>query len=169
MRARASKPRASGLRFVHPADARALAAMIDPADVPAKFRATCTPAELARRQIAGGRSWQFVDVDGAVVACAGVHARGDLREAWFACHPQARGHVLEIIRWAQLTFAVVAQSDGVDITARVAVGHAPGQRLARLAGFVLVGVEAGFETWAWRPDAWGRSSARSSGTMARRP
>ena len=123
--------------------------MIDPAEIPAKFRMHgMTPLTVAQRQVYAGRSWGLLHpVTGVAIACGGLHPHDGRLEAWFVCGPHAADRLLEIVRWAQLTFSRLRQDGPIDIVAQVAAGHAPGQRLARLIGFELAAASAGFETW----------------------
>lgn len=146
------------LLLVRPAPLLAAAAMLDPASIPLKFRFHgATPLSIVQAYVAHGRSWGLVDPEGGAIACGGLYpmpmpaADGAARfEAWFLCQGASAPRLIEIIRWAQLTFKAVAQDGPVEILARVAEGHAPGERLARAIGFRPGGVEAGQREFIWR-------------------
>ena len=108
------------------------------------------PRALAARYCCYTRHWGFWAGE-RVVAAGGLYAHiGDGRverlEAWFACRPEASRAIRSIARHMRLTLALIAETERVEIFARVASGWEPGRRLARAVGFRLL--EAGaVETW----------------------
>ena len=105
------------------------------------------PPELAARHIARTRNWGAW-VDGECVAAGGLSDRAASElEAWFACLPSASRHIVSIVAQTRLTLRLIAETEAVEIRARVALGWRPGQRLAAALGFARTGEEFGFEIW----------------------
>ena len=102
---------------------------------------------LAARHRSLTRSWGAWDGD-VCIACGGLAPAGDgVLEAWFACQPRAARRLVPLARAMRLTLETIAETERVAIRARVAAGHEPGRRLAKLAGFHPLGAAAGVETW----------------------
>ena len=138
-----------GLIVVWPAPYHALTAMLAAcADESAKLLG---PDGYAKLQLLteGSHSWGICH-DGVYEVCAGLmplDARSGARrfEAWFVCDRGAARRLRFFIHAAQLTL----RRDFYDavIEARIDPGHAPGEKLARLIGF-LPGATPGL--WEWR-------------------
>lgn len=71
------------------------------------------------------------------------------REFALTLGPQARRFMRALVRTAQLTLRRLAQ-DGVVVTACVAPGHLPGERMAWLTGFEPHPYKSGTWVYVWR-------------------
>lgn len=110
----------------------------------------------AARHAALGRSWGAW-LGGRCLACGGYAEVEPARfEAWFACRPAAAAHMAGIVLAARLTVRGMRQTANIEIRARVARGHRPGQRIARALGFGLEAIAGDVEIWrhgkSWRDD-----------------
>ena len=105
--------------------------------------------EAAARHAHRTRSWGAWRGE-MCIACGGLYDQGGALEAWFACRPEAGPAIGSIARQARLTLSLIAETERVEIFARVAAGWRPGERLARALGFTLL--EAGsVERWGLCP------------------
>lgn len=107
-------------------------------------------SRLASYQVAGSDSVGFVE-DGRLLAAIGFWPLGDGRdEVYLVGLPReiVGPRLLELSRLARLTIAARLQSGTVALVGFVRIGHEPGERLARLAGFHPVdGAPSGFTRW----------------------
>jgi hypothetical protein len=96
-------------------------------------------------------------LDGRLIAAITLYPldperpREDLREASFACLPEASAHMTGVIRHARLIRLRLAEHADVRIRATVLKGHEPGRRIARLIGLRPAGETGAFELWEWTP------------------
>lgn len=119
-----------GLTRSAPADPWAAAALVHRAALLHR-----SGRSLALRQVLGSVTLGWSDEAG-LVAVIGVFPVGAGGECWLAGDAQrARPHLKQIAREARLTLAALAENGVTPIVAHVMPGHAPGARLARLAGF----------------------------------
>ncbi|MFZ1963446.1 MAG: hypothetical protein WAU78_08250 [Roseiarcus sp.] len=109
------------------------------------------PHTLAARHSALTRSCGLRTEDGLCVACGGVYPHGGWLEAWLACRPEAAAHIVGVVKTLRLTVLAIAETEHIEIRARVAAGWAPGARLARLLGFRHKETIGGVETWILEP------------------
>lgn len=105
---------------------------------------------LARVQVRLGPSWALRTADGQAVACGGYLAHptpgpdgGRLCEGWFMAAPEARRHMLAVVRAIRLTPIPPAYCRAI-----VFVSTPEGRRIAGLAGFRHIGTRSdGMEVW----------------------
>ncbi|MAA97413.1 MAG: hypothetical protein CMN87_18240 [Stappia sp.] len=71
------------------------------------------------------------------------------REFCLTIRPAARPHMRALVRLAQLRLDAVAQT-GLRVKAHVRPGHAPGERMARMVGFVPDRSAPGWWIHVWR-------------------
>lgn len=113
------------------------------------YKLGMTPTSVAWRQ-RNGLSWGLREGDAPPLIIAGFAPSARGFEAWFGCRPEAAGHMKTFLRHAHLTLQKTAHDWNVKIFARVACGHRPGARIAKLLGFELCGRDSGFDDWIWR-------------------
>lgn len=97
-------------------------------------------------------TYGFRDRHGEIVAVIGYcpvrcDDGGRAVEMWFACRPSIVPLLVAIARVVRLTLTRLVETNGTMVLARVALGHEPGQRLARLIGLKRGDVHEGFELW----------------------
>lgn len=111
-------------------------------------------------QFRGGKTWVALR-DGKAMALFGLHEHredGLTLEAWFQCLPRAAPRMLQLVR-AMRTLLCVEMSRLRPTVTYVMPGHAPGERLAKLLGFVATGEifnapgtpVHGVQFWRYRP------------------
>jgi hypothetical protein len=124
-------------------------------------------------QVSAHESYGF-EVGGRLI-CAfgfwpvGMERKRRVLEFWLVIGAEAVPHLRGLTRLARLALQRLSQSEPVLVRALVRSGHAPGQRLARLAGLKQGRTVGGFEQWEFRngqtgPTADGRHvKAQGSG------
>lgn len=124
---------------------------------------------LATFQVAGSATWGFVDEGGRLLAVMGLWPLSDGEdEIYLVGRPAAEvgPRLLEMSRRARLILAHRLHSGTRRIVGFVRIGHEPGARLARLAGFRLSREAAplGLTRWEIASDEWlGRRALRQFG------
>ncbi|WP_054782857.1 hypothetical protein [Pseudovibrio denitrificans] len=110
--------------------------------------------KVAKLQLKQGRSWALHDDTGELVSVAGLFPwpNGDL-EAWWMVTPKAENSMLQIVRAIRLTLEASEYGEIYTL-----VQSKAGGRVARLAGFELVGTTENLEIWQY-----GRSGRRRRG------
>lgn len=106
--------------------------------------------QAARAETIGFYAGGVIVAAALLYPCDPEFAGEDLRELVFACRPQAARHLVAILHIARLTRLRLAEIADLRIRARVRAGHAPGRRLARLAGLAHAATAGGLEDWEWR-------------------
>jgi hypothetical protein len=115
-------------------------------------------------QVSAHESYGF-EVGGRLI-CAfgfwpiGMERRRRVLEFWLVIGAEAVPHLRGLTRLARLALQRLSQSEPVLVRALVRSGHAPGQRLARLAGLKQGRTVGGFERWEFKN---GQSRARADG------
>lgn len=95
------------------------------------------------------RTWSF-HADGVLLAVAYLWPHPDgTGEFCLAAMPSARSHMLALCRYAQLTLQQIAQT-GTVVFCHVKPGHVPGERMARLTGFLPDPETKGKWVHVWR-------------------
>lgn len=103
----------------------------------------CHPIEwaMAREQIRGGASFAW-SVEGETIATGGLYPGVGVTDLWLAMRPEARPHMLKLVRSIRLTL------DAGDYgRLRLATVSEAGARIARLLGFTSAGAIEGAEVW----------------------
>ncbi|MCW2317467.1 hypothetical protein M2322_003026 [Rhodoblastus acidophilus] len=115
------------------------------------FRGADKPrlAATATLQMARAKTYGFL-VGGDLIVVMGFWPLADGREEVFllgrpAC--EVGPHMPLLARRARLILARRLQCGVVGFVGLVRIGHAPGSRLARIAGFAKAGEAGGFELW----------------------
>jgi hypothetical protein len=106
-------------------------------------------AAAAALQLARAKTYGFV-IDDALVAVMGFWPLGDGCEEVFLLGRPARDvgpHMAILARRARLILARRAHYGVHGFVGLVRSGHAPGARLARIAGFTRTGPAGGFDLW----------------------
>lgn len=136
------------IEVVHPAPFLDLLGMV-------RSRAPDKPriAELCCLQVAGSETVGFVE-NGQLIAAVGFWPLGDGRDEVFLIGLPAdviAPRMIALASLARLTLAARLHSGTVAIVGHVKIGHMPGERLARLAGFSPCdGAPSGFSRWELR-------------------
>jgi hypothetical protein len=136
------------IELVHPAPFLELLGML-------RSRAPNKPrfAELSCLQISGSATVGFVE-DGQLLAAMGFWPLGDGADEVFLIGLPSdvlAPRMLALTNLARLTLAARLHSGTVAIVGHVKIGHVPGERLARLAGFSPCdGAPSGFSRWELR-------------------
>jgi hypothetical protein len=105
-------------------------------------------------QVSAHESYGF-EVGGRLI-CAfgfwpvGMERKRRVLEFWLVIGAEAVPHLRGLTRLARLALQRLSQSEPVLVRALVRSGHAPGQRLARLAGLKQGRTVGGFERWEFR-------------------
>ena len=90
------------------------------------------------------------DAGGELLAVAYLWPADDgWREFCLAIRPLARPHIRALVRLAQLRLEAIAHT-GLRVRTHVRPGHAPGERMARLVGFVPDRAAPGWWVHLWR-------------------
>jgi hypothetical protein len=115
-------------------------------------------------QVSAHESYGF-EVAGRLISAFGFWPIGHERkrrvfEFWLVIGAEAVPHLRGLTRLARLALQRLSQSEPVLVRALVRSGHAPGQRLARLAGLKQGRTVGGFERWEFRN---GQTGARADG------
>lgn len=136
------------IEAIHPAPFLELLGMV-------RSRAPDKPrfAELSCLQVAGSDTVGFLE-DGRLLAAIGFWPLGDGRDEVFLIGLPADvvgPRMISLTSLARLTLAARLHSGTVAIVGHVKIGHLPGERLARLAGFSPCdGAPSGFSRWELR-------------------
>lgn len=105
------------------------------------------------------RTWSF-HADEVLLAVAYLWPHQDgTGEFCLAAMPAARSHMLALCRYAQLTLQQIGQT-GTVVFCHVKPGHLPGERMARLTGFLPDPETKGKWVHVWRIGS-GKSDQRA--------
>lgn len=102
-----------------------------------------------------GATVAFADERGTVLVVIGMvplpaeRPGEELTELWFLCRPDIAPRLPGLVRLARLTLRRSAHGGVVRVRSFVRVGHAPGERLARLIGLLPAGRDGAFGRWEW--------------------
>lgn len=121
--------------------------------VPTSMRKFVGGPRAVMMHVASGLSWCAYSRDlwNTPIAAGGlIPDRAGAFETWFVAGPEARAHLLALVRAAQLTWARLAQDGPIEIRARIAPEWRPGARLAALLGMEKRGRELGMDLWERR-------------------
>lgn len=110
--------------------------------------------QAALLQVTAHESYGF-SVGDDLICAFGFWPVGDddgvpVHEFWLAIGQLAVPHLKALARLSRLALARLTQVEPVVVRALVRQGHAPGGRLARLAGLAFAGIVDGFEIWEIR-------------------
>lgn len=102
---------------------------------------------LARVQVKLGPSFALRNGEGGAVACGGFIFRDEATcDAWFMAAPEARRHMLQIVRAIRLTGIPAPYGRAIAF-----ISTPEGRRIAEMCGYRRIGVRSdGMEIYEWR-------------------
>lgn len=141
------------LRAITPAPLAELVALWSRDSFARRWQASASILQAARSDSIG-----WYDGDHLIAAALFYPVREDLSELVFCCRPEAKKHMLSIVRTARLTAAALPH----DVTIRALCrrdNHA-GRRFTWLCGLRPAGIDGGFKRYELRASAHGQLRQR---------